>query len=1009
MPNIPVPCYWTEPGERPCTYRCGLQALARHIKRTHKLDGKYGCVHCGFTHDSETVIRGHQCLSSDFQPTKGKIPKSHYATARYFRKLYQERSRFACTIPLAAFWCQSDGKNKKEQKPELNTTVDTVPKGTLNSASDDGQEFVTDDDQECVTDDDQECVTDDDQECVTDDDQEYVSDDNQQLPAHPCSECQNNITPYTISGIIQHRLCMGHKTIIDLDPVRLLRDNTQPTLDDLPWDFYDPSRMDNKDDDDDDDDDDDPESDSDELEPFPGEQPDLDSAPALDANEDSDEAQDDSASSLETMKNQPKFNNLQLKSMQKAHKREIYQMFIGCVKSEHRGDVEDILNKYKEVQLKQGNSAKECIMIALKLLHNFKPEKTVYALRKDSGWYCQVPQCGAIYSLVVPFAIKLHLEAHGTIKWYCGDASGQNCSEIAYESREEVDAHIAAEHMDSAYSYKAVRCVPRLEVSESLLFNWVDFECPVRILQDDDGSWELDAWEALGKWKKYGRPKDFDIHDYSADNAFGLTKPPVTLEDVKRIPEGSIKLLLGIWSIDEEAIARVLETYHAFCKEIGTHNAKKVLIRLLEESGIPFKHMAHILDRRLRAHDETIFNATLAGSAPNASLPVPRFSAEIETPNQDLPSMEQYLSRFSQQSPWFFTHARREYRRAANARVLAKYNLRFENIRLDNRSTCSGFWCHNRHYHCADSIALDIDTTRLLFVPTKILFTVANTCDYCVFVMSVLSRPLAKIPYPFEFGLKGRGGVGRNERVGIGSSIVDHASFLQVAAKSPLSLTPMAEKYRLLKKTAPHTIFIVDFESVPILQQGLPICLTEVTFRDGNNKVIESCIINAEGMTNLDFETKLQNLGYTHRKSFESARRIRGPKFGSLKGRARTPKEILQVLREHGFGPNSFWVEYSVAMFDRRCMEILTKDAGESPDGILPPKAQCWTVCLDFMRALPGLGSSYTLGNVAKLMNPTILKGVRLHHSSADTLVLYDLLHHWINVYGRGGTFPVEK
>ena len=42
-------------------------------------------------------------------------------------------------------------------------------------------------------------------------------------------------------------------------------------------------------------------------------------------------------------------------------------------------------------------------------------------------------------------------------------------------------------------------------------------------------------------------------------------------------------------------------------------------------------------------------------------------------------------------------------------------------------------------------------------------------------------------------------------------------------------------------------------------------------------------------------------------------------------------------------------------------------------------------------------------------MNPTILKGVRLHHSSADTLVLYDLLHHWINVYGRGGTFPVEK
>lgn len=41
-------------------------------------------------------------------------------------------------------------------------------------------------------------------------------------------------------------------------------------------------------------------------------------------------------------------------------------------------------------------------------------------------------------------------------------------------------------------------------------------------------------------------------------------------------------------------------------------------------------------------------------------------------------------------------------------------------------------------------------------------------------------------------------------------------------------------------------------------------------------------------------------------------------------------------------------------------------------------------------------------------MNPTILKGLWLHHSSADTFVLYDLLHRWIDIYGRGGNFSVE-
>ncbi|KAL6247232.1 hypothetical protein RBB50_005576 [Rhinocladiella similis] len=88
-------------------------------------------------------------------------------------------------------------------------------------------------------------------------------------------------------------------------------------------------------------------------------------------------------------------------------------------------------------------------------------------------------------------------------------------------------------------------------------------------------------------------------------------------------------------------------------------------------------------------------------------------------------------------------------------------------------------------------------------------------------------------------------------------------------------------------------------------------------------------------------------------------------------------------------------------------MAAVIKEAGESPDSILPPKNKCWMVSGDFMRTFPGLGTSYSLGNLVSLMNPAILKGVRLHHSLDDTLVLYDFLHQWIDVYGQGGNFPV--
>ncbi|KIW70432.1 hypothetical protein PV04_02703 [Phialophora macrospora] len=146
-------------------------------------------------------------------------------------------------------------------------------------------------------------------------------------------------------------------------------------------------------------------------------------------------------------------------------------------------------------------------------------------------------------------------------------------------------------------------------------------------------------------------------------------------------------------------------------------------------------------------------------------------------------------------------------------------------------------------------------------------------------------------------------------------------------------------------------------------------------------------------------ETQLKNLGYDQN-SILAVRKFRGLSGDDFPPDAKTPKEIMNILLQAGLNPDCLWVEYSAMHFDRRCMEILIREAGMSVESILPSLVDCWTVYQDFVRTLPGL-ESYQLGRILRLMNPNNPHLRNIHFSAADTAVLYDFLEHWIYVYGR--------
>ena len=163
--------------------------------------------------------------------------------------------------------------------------------------------------------------------------------------------------------------------------------------------------------------------------------------------------------------------------------------------------------------------------------------------------------------------------------------------------------------------------------------------------------------------------------------------------------------------------------------------------------------------------------------------------------------------------------------------------------------TCTGFSHATRHFDCADSVSL-LNTAILIFVPSLLLFTVAPPWGYCLFVMSLISRPHAQLPQPVNFGSKLSKDAQNLMRTGNDSTIHDHNSFRQIIAGKGMSIPPMARKYREMRTSSPKRIFIVDFESVWHSEKGLPLCSIEVTVLNENGEIVISSIINDEGVTN---------------------------------------------------------------------------------------------------------------------------------------------------------------
>jgi hypothetical protein len=169
------------------------------------------------------------------------------------------------------------------------------------------------------------------------------------------------------------------------------------------------------------------------------------------------------------------------------------------------------------------------------------------------------------------------------------------------------------------------------------------------------------------------------------------------------------------------------------------------------------------------------------------------------------------------------TQRRRTYRLEQNYSLLAAHKIQREDIEVRGSKTCTGFSFGHRHFACADSVPLALDTAMLIFVPSFLLFTAAPTCDYCIHVMSLISRFSASPPLPFHLVPK----LGKNnrKRTGtIGLSINDHTSFLRIVEEERLRIPPMAEKYAEIKESSSQRIFIVDFETVRV-HRGVYVCI----------------------------------------------------------------------------------------------------------------------------------------------------------------------------------------
>jgi hypothetical protein len=81
--------------------------------------------------------------------------------------------------------------------------------------------------------------------------------------------------------------------------------------------------------------------------------------------------------------------------------------------------------------------------------------------------------------------------------------------------------------------------------------------------------------------------------------------------------------------------------------------------------------------------------------------------------------------------------------------------------------------------------------------------------------------------------------------------------------------------------------------------RGTILCSSQFRWREtaALGRIIVSCVINDEGVTNTRLEARLKTLGYDddNAKCLQGVRRIRGPPEERLPPNAKTPKEIIHT------------------------------------------------------------------------------------------------------------------
>jgi hypothetical protein len=182
--------------------------------------------------------------------------------------------------------------------------------------------------------------------------------------------------------------------------------------------------------------------------------------------------------------------------------------------------------------------------------------------------------------------------------------------------------------------------------------------------------------------------------------------------------------------------------------QCGHQNCNQVLIR---ES---YASQGHTTYTTLRNHIEIIFDRELQNLGAQSSHPDTQlhYSSGEQGPRRSLPSLSPYSTLFSGGSVSYLSQNRRQHRLEENQKLLAVYGIKFSDVQVKGAQTCGGFFNGDQHFCCIDSIDIPLETAMLIFVPKLLLFTVAPTCDYCLHVMSLISRPFANLPLPFHFG-----------------------------------------------------------------------------------------------------------------------------------------------------------------------------------------------------------------------------------------------------------------